>query len=111
MVEESILRIIQRFVEALTKEGIKTDKVILYGSYTQGSHREDSDIDVAVVSRDFGKDPVDEGMKLFRIAGSIDPRIEPVPVSADEYETGTWIPLIYEIREKGIELSMEQFGL
>ncbi len=34
----------------------------------------------------------------------IDPRIEPVPISSESYEKDTWIPLIYEIRQKGIEL-------
>jgi predicted nucleotidyltransferase len=43
--------------------------------------RPDSDIDVAVISKDFGKDRVEEGMTLFRIAGKIDPRLEPVPFS------------------------------
>lgn len=106
MVERTIIKIIERFVDTLGKEGIKVDKVILYGSYTQGRQREDSDIDVAIISRDFGKDTVEEGMKLFRIAGGIDPRIEPVPVSLESYEKDTWLPLIYEIREKGIEVEI-----
>lgn len=72
--------------------------------YTQGRQRTDSDIDVAIISRDFGYDPVEEGMKLFRIAGKIDSRLEPVPFSIDSYENDTWIPLIYEIRVNGIEL-------
>jgi len=57
-----------------------------------------------VVSRDFGKDRTEEGMLLFRIAGEIDVRLEPVPISLDSYKNDTWVPLIYEIRTKGIEL-------
>jgi predicted nucleotidyltransferase len=68
--------------------------------------RPDSDIDVAVVSKNFGKDRVEEGMLLFRIAGKIDPRLEPVPISQKIYEDDTWIPLIHEIREKGVELKI-----
>lgn len=68
--------------------------------------RLDSDIDIAVVSKDFCKDRVAEGMSLFRIAGKIDSRLEPVPMSPKVYENDTWIPLVYEIREKGIELKM-----
>jgi len=52
--------------------------------------RPDSDIDVAVVSKNFGKDRVEEGMLLFRIAGKIDPRLEPVPISQKIYENDTW---------------------
>ncbi len=106
MVERAIIKIIEQFVNALGKEGIKVDKVILYGSYTLERQRKYSDIDVAIVSRDFGKDPVEEGMQLFRIAGGIDPRIEPVPISLESYEKDTWIPLIYEIREKGVEVEI-----
>jgi len=49
---------------------------------------------------------MEEGMNLFRIAGRIDPRIEPVPISLTSYENDTWITLIYEIRENGVELEI-----
>lgn len=77
---------------------------MLYGSYAKDRERPDSDIDMAIVSKDFGKDRTKEGMMLFRIAGSVDVRIEPVPISLESYEKDTWIPLIYEIRVNGIEL-------
>ncbi len=104
MAKKSVIKIIKRFATALTKEGITVDRVILYGSYAKGEEGPDSDIDVAVVSRDFGKDRTEEGMLLFRIAGEIDVRLEPVPISMESYENDTWVPLIYEIRTKGIEL-------
>lgn len=96
--------IVRRFTDATKKEGISIDKVVLYGSYASGHYRDDSDIDVAIVSRDFGRDRTEEGMMLFRIAGKIDARIEPVPISLKAYENDTWVPLIYEIRENGVEL-------
>ncbi len=101
-----VIRVIKQFVNALKQEGITIDRVILYGSYARGHARPDSDIDVAVISKDFGRDRVEEGMILFRIAGKIDPRLEPVPFSIKMYEKDTWIPLIYEIRQKGKELNM-----
>ncbi|MFZ3065281.1 MAG: nucleotidyltransferase domain-containing protein [Nitrospirota bacterium] len=104
MAKKLLIKIIKRFAAALAEEGITVDKIILYGSYAKGKARPDSDIDVAVVSRDFGKDRTEEGMLLFRIAGEIDPRIEPVPISVESYKNDTWVPLIYEIRTKGIEL-------
>ena len=100
------IKVIRKFVKALKQEGIAVDRVILYGSYATGKTRPDSDIDVAVVSKNFGKDRVEEGMLLFRIAGKIDPRLEPVPISQKIYEDDTWIPLIHEIREKGVELKI-----
>ena len=101
MDKKAAIRIIKKFAKALRKHEISVDHIILYGSYVRGKVRPDSDIDVAVVSKDFGKDRVEEGMTLFRIAGEIDSRLEPVPISLSAYEKDTWIPLIYEIREKG----------
>lgn len=108
MVKRSIIKIIDRFMSALEENDIYVDKVILYGSYAQGIPRIDSDIDVAVVSRDFGKDIIEEGMMLFRIAGDVDTRIEPVAISLESYEKNMWMPLIYEIREKGIEIDIRR---
>jgi len=106
MGKSQVIRLIKEFVNALKQEGITIDRVILYGSYARGHALPDSDIDVAVISKDFGKDRVEEGMVLFRIAGKIDPRLEPVPFSTKMYEKDTWIPLIYEIREEGEELKI-----
>ncbi len=101
MDKNQAIRIIRKFVRAVEKEGIEVERIILYGSCASGKMRADSDIDVAVISKNFGKDRVEEGMKLFRIAGEIDSRLEPVPISVQAFEKDTWIPLIYEIREKG----------
>jgi predicted nucleotidyltransferase len=84
-----VVKVIKEFVDAVKREGIAIDRVILYGSHVKGHTRPDSDIDVAIVSRDFGKDRVEEGMIPFRIAGKIDPRLEPVPLSTRTYEKDT----------------------
>lgn len=104
MGKSQVIRTIKKFVRALRQEGISVERVILYGSYAKGKARADSDIDVAVVSKDFGKDRVEEGMSLFRIAGRIDTRLEPVPISLKTFENDTWVPLIFEIRKYGVEL-------
>ena len=43
------IRVIKQFVNALKREGITIDRVILYGSYAKGNVRPDSDIDVAII--------------------------------------------------------------
>ena len=104
--QSQIKKTIKDLVDSLKRKGIKVNKLILYGSYANGNPRPDSDIDVAVVSSNFGKDRVEEGMALFRIAGKINSRLAPVPIPTQVYENDTWIPLIYEIREKGMELKV-----
>ena len=48
-----IEKIIRSFQEALKNQGIKTDKIILFGSYAKGVANKYSDIDLIIVSRDF----------------------------------------------------------
>jgi predicted nucleotidyltransferase len=104
MVEKETAKKLRKFQIALKRKGIRVARMILYGSRAAGTFHKDSDIDVAVVSPDFGKDRFEEGVMLFRIACAIDPRIEPVPISVKSYEKDTWVPLIYEIRTKGVEV-------
>lgn len=104
MAKREIIRIIKQYKKALKENGIRVDKIVLYGSHASGYARPDSDIDVAVVSPDFGKDRVEEGAKISWIAHGIDLRIEPIPFSPESYENDTWVPIIWEIRDKGIEI-------
>jgi uncharacterized protein len=106
MVKSEIRKKIKEFVSELGENKIKVSRVILYGSQVSGKVHKYSDIDVAIVSSDFGKDSYREGSKLFEVANKIDPRIEPVAISNKSYLNDTWIPLIYEIRKNGIELKM-----
>lgn len=105
MVKTEIEQVVSKLIKALTAKGICIDKIILYGSQLPGRKpRIDSDIDLAVVSPDFGKDRFEEGKTLLQIAWRIDPRLEPIPISSESYENDTWVPLVYEIRQKGIVL-------
>jgi len=104
MVDPEIRDIILRFVETLNKKGIHVEKAVLFGSYASGNFRPSSDLDLAIVSPDFGKDKFEEGKMLLQMAWRVDPRIEPIPISSKSYENDTWIPLIYEIKENGIEV-------
>ena len=91
--------------KALLDYNIHGDIFILYGSYATGKNRPDSDIDLAVISRDFGKDRFKEGSLLSYLTYSIDPVIEAVPFSLNEYMKKDSIsPLLSEIEKKGIVL-------
>jgi len=53
MDKNAVLEIISAFRDILESKGIKADKLILFGSYATGHYRQDSDIDIVVISRDF----------------------------------------------------------
>jgi uncharacterized protein len=104
MVDERVKEIIREFVDALEKHGLKVEKTIIYGSCASGRMHANSDLDVAIVSPDLGEDRFEEGKMLLQMAWRIDPRLHPIPVSSDAFESDTWVPLIHEIREHGIEV-------
>jgi predicted nucleotidyltransferase len=103
MAKNEIESIIKRFAIELKKEGIEIIKVFLYGSYARGNYREDSDIDVAVICKDFASDPIEQNMKLMRIAVHIDTRLSPISLSIADFKN-EYIPLVPEIK-KGLDLT------
>ncbi len=109
MTEYTHIRKIRQFIQALEEQGTKIDRVIVYGSYGKKNLRRSDNnvIDVAVISPDFGKNRLLEGMFLFRIAAEIEPLLVPTPISSESFERETWIPLIQEIRDNGIEIKFK----
>ncbi len=106
MASREIIDIVSGFIKALKKRGIRVDQVFIYGSCASGRARKDSDIDVAVISPDFGRDRYEEGKLLRQIAWRIDSRLEPVPISKESFLKDDWIPLIYEIKTTGVPIEM-----
>jgi predicted nucleotidyltransferase len=51
--KREIEEIITKYKKVLIKLGINSQRVILYGSYARGNPREDSDIDLIIISEDF----------------------------------------------------------
>ena len=79
--------------------------IILYGSYVQNKQTKESDIDIAVVSRDLGKDRLIEGSLLNRLASKIHSKIEVVPVSLKNYlDFQNISPILDQIKKTGTPL-------
>ncbi len=104
MVPDEITRVVKTFAQRLEQEGIKFNFLVLFGSYASGKWREDSDIDIAVISEEFGRDRIEERKKLWKIAVEVDMRIEPHPISLQDYKEG-WKSFIYRIKKEGIEFA------
>lgn len=104
MVSKDVRDIVRRFAASIAERGIHVDKVLLYGSYASNRQGSDSDLDVAIVSPDFGRDRLGEGTLLNRLAWRVDARLHPVPLSSAAFSEDTWVPLIHEVRSTGIEI-------
>jgi predicted nucleotidyltransferase len=95
---------IKLFVQ-MRSQGLRVDMIVLFGSYAKGHEREDSDIDLCVVSRDFGHDRIDEGARVNLIASRIDSRLECITVSLTDYmKRNTISPILHEIKKHGVGL-------
>ena len=72
-------------------------QVILFGSYATGTARDESDIDVAVITDTPAKDWLDASAALFRLGGDIDLATEPVLIDSPVDRSG----FLAEIRRTG----------
>jgi len=97
---DSVEKKLKDFV-ALMRETYNIYAVVLYGSYAEGRANDDSDIDVAVFSDDFGNDPYEEMKALFRLRRKIDTDIEPLQFSRAAYFSADSTDFVNEIVRKG----------
>jgi len=96
---------IYEFVQLLKQQGINVSKVILFGSYAKGKANPDSDIDIVIVSTQFGQDTAEEMMLLRKIALKVDSHIEPVPLSPGDLNDN-FSTFAQEINRCGIEVGI-----
>ncbi|NOU46076.1 MAG: nucleotidyltransferase domain-containing protein [Bacteroidales bacterium] len=78
-------------------------RIILFGSYAKGNYNEDSDIDIAVVFKDYSN-LMDMQLQLMRLRRKIDSRIEPHPFRESEFELSN--PIVNEIVKYGQEINI-----
>lgn len=100
-----IKTIVLSYRELLIKNKIKPDVIILFGSHAKGCANPDSDIDLAIVSTQFGKNPEKESQTLNLIAYEIKAPLEVIPVSHRDYmKKSTTSPILHEILTSGTVL-------
>jgi predicted nucleotidyltransferase len=63
-------QVIRRFIQQLEKMGIHPQRVMLYGSQATGTAREESDIDLIVISDDWESLNQRERLELLGIAAA-----------------------------------------
>lgn len=78
-------------------------KIILFGSYVKGNYNEDSDIDIAVILKDFNN-LIDIQVDLMRLRRKIDSRIEPHPFREKDFEISN--PMVNEILKHGQDIQI-----
>lgn len=83
----SVERIIRDFAKAVSAQGVRPEKILLFGSYARGDPRPESDIDVIVVSPDFNGMPARRRWNILgKAAAAVMEPVEALALSPEELE-------------------------
>ena len=100
--KSSIISLVKEYISRLKENNISVEKVLLFGSIMKGTSREDSDIDIAVISSSFKGDRYSDRRLIVPLRRGIDSRIDPIPFTPEDYAEGGI--LIDEIKSTGQEI-------
>lgn len=95
---------IANYIKLIREKYTDIEKAYLFGSFAKGKSTQDSDIDLALIFKKLDDSKrFDIQVQLMILASQVDSRIEPHPISHDEFYSGN--PFVAEIQKTGIELS------
>ncbi len=100
-----IEEVIEEYKQALKTLGINVERVILYGSHALGKQREDSDIDLIIISEDFQKMNLRERLEVLGIAAArIMKPVEAKGYTPEEIEMPSQASFLKEVLEMGVSI-------
>ena len=94
MDKEAVIEIAKEYSKEV-RNFLPVKKVILFGSFSRGDQKRNSDIDIAVVVDKIKGDYLDLSSKLFSIRRTIDLRIEPI-LFEEGYDPSGFLEEIYK---------------
>ncbi|MDD2965087.1 MAG: nucleotidyltransferase domain-containing protein [Bacteroidales bacterium] len=102
--DKNIDSTITKYLELIKEKYSDIERVYLFGSYAKGKSTEDSDIDLALIFTNLDDAKrFDIQVQLMMLAAQIDSRIEPHPISHNDFDSGN--PFVAEIKKTGIEVA------
>ena len=99
---EEVTKIVHEYYKILLAAGLPVEKIILFGSFSSGVQTEYSDIDIAVVLREYIIDKFNTRLELMKYTREFDEVIEPHPFLTSEFDDPN--PFASEILESGVEI-------
>jgi len=105
MLQQNALNIARQYVANLNKAGIVIYKAWLFGSYARNQARENSDIDILLVSDAFDTDDDVILSKPWSPKYRNDYRIEPVAIGKKRFQTEDNSIMLEIVRQEGIEIN------
>jgi predicted nucleotidyltransferase len=84
---------------------VTVDGIILFGSHAKNLAHTESDIDLAILSRQFGKDRISEDALVNIHAHRAHLKAEAVPISVSEWFSREFVsPILHEIKKDAVIL-------
>lgn len=101
--DKTIYKTIIDYIKLIRENYTDFEGAYVFGSYARGNSNQDSDIDLALIFRNLDDSKrFDIQVQLMLLASQIDTRIEPHPISHDEFCSEN--PFVAEIKKTGFEL-------
>lgn len=103
-IPNEIIEKVQMFIHSISASGLHIERAILFGSYTKGTANKWSDIDLALVSKDFTGFGFYDRKRVNPHLIKIDSRIEPHPFRPEDFTEDN--PFVNEILKDAIEITL-----
>jgi predicted nucleotidyltransferase len=100
--KDNALNKAKMLIDLLNLNGIEVFKAYIFGSVIQETNHENSDIDIAIVSKDFTGIPFYDVQKISKYRRIIDLKLEVHPFSMNDILIDPSL-FFTEIEEKGIQ--------
>ena len=106
MSQREVIEISKQYIHMLINAGIPIERAFLYGSHAKDLAKEESDIDVLLLSQLFDSDFDHVAGKVWVIAKRNNEMIEPYMVGSHRFNTDDVSPLLEIVRQEGIEIEI-----
>lgn len=100
-INSKIISQTKAFLKSAKENGITIQNAILFGSHIKGLARSDSDIDLCIISKNFGKSYHDESVALLKIAHQFEIPMDVIPFTPFDFKN-KYDPLVREIQTYGV---------
>jgi len=110
VVEKRVEEAVNLIKSFLKSHRIKVDRIVIFGSYARGNYTKDSDIDIAIISKNFeGKDIFEKAEMLKGLNWSLIERVnlpfDIIPISLQEWQESSSLIVDFLKKEEVLSLS------
>ena len=104
MAKREVIELLRKYIILLNAEGISVNRAFLFGSYSNDTASDSSDIDVLIVSDKYDETDDDVAGKIWKLTRKINTKIEPFLIGIKKFKDDESSPLVSLIKTKGIEI-------